>query len=147
MRKIPISPINQLAVVGQQSHLITALLKNNFSLAVSDTSLLLAAFYANYYSNNSFSNLILAVKEWELYLASTYKIQQYNFFIHLEEKDYKARYNSDGRYEMFEECLSMQDALESWFHKYGSIIKIGPSECNAQYILKYVNLEIEAYGF
>lgn len=142
MRKIAISPINQLAVVGQQSHFVTALFKNNYSLAISDTSLLLAAFYANYYSNNSFPNLVSAVQEWEFYLMKNYKVKQYSFFILLTKEEYQNRYKADGRYETFEQCFTMQDKLETWLHEHGNIITIKASECNPEHILKLSDIKL-----
>jgi nicotinamide riboside kinase len=136
MRKIPISAINQLAVLGNQSHYITALLTSKYELGISDTSPLLCGFYANYYSDNSFPHMITAIKEWQDYLSKTYNIQIYNFFIQLTPSEYRTRYRPEGRYETLEQCLEMQETMKEWFERHDQISFINSSECNPEYILK-----------
>ncbi len=143
MRKIPISAIHQLAVLGNQSHYITALLTNRYELAISDTSPLLCGFYANYYSNNAFPHMIAAIAEWEDYLAKTHNIKIYNFFIQLTEAEYRTRYQPEGRYETLEQCLSMQAIMKEWFERYTEITVLNSAaECQPAYILKLAGVNL-----
>jgi hypothetical protein len=125
-----------------QTHAITALLKGSYQLAIADTSPLLCAFYANYYSNYAFPQMLLAIQEWEQYLGKEHRVQVYNFLIELTSLEYQHRYQADGRYETLEQCLKMQSVLKQWLCDNAEITVIQKGCCTAEYILQQVGISL-----
>lgn len=103
---------------------------------------MLSAFYANYYSEHSFPHLISAIIEWEEYLIKQHDFKIFNFFIELEESEYRRRYHQSGRYETLEQCLEMQAKMKAWFEQYTQIFLIKNAECTPEYILKFVGVNL-----
>lgn len=105
--------VDSAGVVGNQMMEINHAIDADYEFIVSCSSPALCTFYANYYSNNSWLSLIPMVKEWEHNVMS----KGYTIFspaIYLDQEEYRTRFNNRGRYEDFETCLKLQEALKSY---------------------------------
>jgi hypothetical protein len=114
-RKVPIGPIDQFGIFGNQTLNITSGIKSGADYIVSCTSPALCAFYANYYARTgNYLSLIDATKNFEAAcLEEGY--MTYNFVLVRSEEDYRHFFKQEGRYENLEQSLGMQEIMRSWF--------------------------------
>jgi hypothetical protein len=108
-RKIPISPKNQLWISGNQSHMETSVHEAGYDYAFTDSSPLLCASFANFYSGGRFPYLTQSILEWEDYVATTERIRRIRLFMDLKKDTYKSQYSSEGRYESFEQAWEVHE--------------------------------------
>lgn len=116
-RKMSLTPVDQLAVFGNQAHILNSAISAEYDYITCCTSPMLCSFYANYYGNNKFTGLISVAKEWVNYWKDQ-GIIFHNYLFLLDETDYLNRFRSEGRYENINECLLLQRSMRDFFMKY-----------------------------
>jgi hypothetical protein len=109
-RNFKLNSLDGPAVVGNQMYELNHAITAGYEYIVSCSSPALCTFYANYYSNDSYTSLVPLVKEWQnKVIEMDYKI--YSPFIYLSQEEYKNRFNKIGRYEDFKSCLNLQEEM------------------------------------
>lgn len=116
-RKYVIDPMDQIGIFGNQTMLINGAVQAKYDFISCCSSPLLCSFYANYYSNNSFTSLVGVSNSWMDYLKEKFDVEIHNFFMFLEKDEYVSRFKQNGRYEDIEDSLNLQDAMLQFYEK------------------------------
>lgn len=137
-RKIPISPINQLWIAGNQSHLETAIYEAGCDFAFTDSSPFLCACFANFYTGNQLPMQTSAVLEWEKYVESINKVRRIKIFLDIDANAYAKQYSAGGRYEDFKTALELHHYIHQSLKQHTKTDLYTTDERNPTEILEFI---------
>lgn len=107
--------IDQPWIMGNQSQLIWNAIQAKYSHVFCQSDPLLCAWYADYYSPGPLSqSLKLLALTWEEEVCRKTDTEFHRFFIELPESLYQDRYKEAGRWQKFNEIISMQKHMKNW---------------------------------
>lgn len=108
--------LDQLWIMGNQSHTLVNAIRAGYSHIFCHSDPMLCAWFAEWYTGSSdFSRSMTQLAlNWEKAVSEETGTKFYRFFIELPEVVYRERYKESGRWEKFEEAMSMQKHMKEW---------------------------------